>query len=250
MRIKPRALLLGALVVAASLTCMRLGVWQLARMRTKHALHAAQRALLALEPIEVVRAIPAVSPPSGRRVHVTGRWDRSLHVLLSGRTHLGAAGVWLVTGVRLPSGEIVLVERGWLEAADSRIAHPEHLADSTADVIGVALALERAAHPTAWSALAPDVPGVRLWSARSLDVDSLAARVTGPLAPWCVLALPDGGARAAAALPQAGPRPIPEPYQVPDEAMHLSYAIQWFAFAAIIGIGSLALAARNRASKG
>jgi len=37
---------------------------------------------------------------------------------------------------------------------------------------------------------------------------------------------------------------------VPDEAMHLSYAIQWFAFAAIIGIGSLALAARNRASKG
>ncbi|TMA23768.1 MAG: hypothetical protein E6J87_24855 [Deltaproteobacteria bacterium] len=45
-------------------------------------------------------------------------------------------------------------------------------------------------------------------------------------------------------------RPIPEPYEVPDEAMHLSYAIQWFAFAVIIAGGSLALATRRKPAAG
>src|SRR5258706_60474 len=101
--------------MAATATCIRLGVWQLARMHEKHVLHAAQRARLAEPPIEVEGALPRVGPGAGRRVHLRGRWERSVHVLLSGRTHLGAAGVSLVTPVRLPSGEAVLVERGWLE---------------------------------------------------------------------------------------------------------------------------------------
>jgi len=45
-----------------------------------------------------------------------------VYVLLSGRTHLGAAGVSLVSAVRLGSGEHVLVERGWIEADDARTA--------------------------------------------------------------------------------------------------------------------------------
>jgi cytochrome oxidase assembly protein ShyY1 len=49
---------------------------------------------------------------------------------------------------------------------------------------------------------------------------------------------------------QSTSAPIPEDYVVPDESMHLSYAIQWFGFAAIIGMGSLALALRSRPVKG
>ena len=246
----PRSLFLGACVVLATAVCVRLGFWQLSRRAEKHALHAAERVLLALEPVVVSESLPEPPPASGRRVRVRGRWDASEHVLLSGRTHLGAAGVWLVSGVRLPSGERVLVERGWLAAADSRTARPPRPADSTADVSGVALALERSARPTAWSELPWDAGG-RLWSARALDADSAAARFGGGLAPWIVRALPEGVEAAGASRPGGAPgdaEPIPEPYQVPDEAMHLSYAIQWFGFAVIIAAGSIALAARRRAA--
>jgi surfeit locus 1 family protein len=236
-KLTARSLLLGALVVAATATCVRLGFWQLARMHYKHALHAAQRALLARPPLELERSLPATPPETGSRLRLRGRWESAAHVLLSGRTHLGAAGVSLVSAVRLASGEQVLVERGWIEAADSRTAHPERVADSLADASGVALPLERSPHPTPWVELRSERSGTRLWSARTLDADSAAARFGGTLAPWIVRELP-GEARAAGA-------PIPEDYVMPDESMHLSYAIQWFGFALIIGLGSLALALRR-----
>ena len=241
----PRTLVLAACVVLAAAICVRLGFWQLSRMREKHAIHAAQRALLAEPPIDVAHALPAPPPPGGRRVRVHGRWDRSAHVLLSGRTHMGAAGVSLVSAMRLASGEAVLVERGWLAAADSRSAHPEASPDSVAELTGVALPLERSRHPTPWVALPSLDARSRLWSARALDADSAAARFAGPLAPWMLRALPESPRE-----PAAVERPIPEPYEVPDEAMHLSYAIQWFAFAVIIAGGSLALATRRKPAAG
>lgn len=229
------------MVLVATATCIRLGLWQLDRLHEKHVLHAAQRALLAEPPLEFA-ALPALPPVEGRRVRVRGRWDRSVHVLLSGRTHLGAAGVTLLTPVRLASGQALLVERGWMPAADSRIAHPERFPDSTADVIGVVQPLARTPHAPGWVRLESESAGVALWSARAAEADSAAARVAGTLAPWLVRALPDV---AAPHTIGSEPSPLAEPYQVPDEAMHLSYAIQWFAFAGIVGIGSLVLAVRG-----
>jgi surfeit locus 1 family protein len=233
-----RALLLGALVLAASATCVRLGFWQLARMHEKHALHAAQRARLARPPLELSTALPATPPETGSRVRLRGHWDASAHVLLSGRTHMGAAGVSLVSAVTLDSGARLLVERGWIPADDARTAHPERDADSLADVTGVVLPLEHSPHPTPWVELASERPGTRLWSARALEADSTAARFAGAPRTWMVRALPSE--------PHAAGAPTPEDYVVPDEAMHLSYAIQWFGFALIIGLGSLALALRRR----
>jgi cytochrome oxidase assembly protein ShyY1 len=242
-----RAGLAALLVLAASALCVRLGFWQLARMHEKHVLHAAQRALLAAPALECSRVLPDSAPAAGRRVRVRGRWDRTVHVLLSGRTHLGAAGVMLMTPVRLESGAAVLVERGWLAAEDGRSAHPELFPDSTADVIGVALPLAHAAHPVAWAPLASESAGVVLWSARAPEADSAAARIAGPLAAWYLRALPDA---AAPHMLGGEPAPLAEPYEVPDEAMHLSYAIQWFAFALIIAGGSLSLALRRRPTAG
>ena len=234
-----RSLLLAVLVLAATAACVRLGFWQLARMRYKHAIHAAQRALLARPPLELSQGLTGAMPEAGSRVRVRGAWDPSALVLLSGRTHLGAAGVSLVCAARLASGERVLVERGWIAAEDSRTAHPEVVADSLTDATGVVLPLERSSHPLPWAELSSQRAGTRLWSARTLEADSVSARFPGALAPWMVRALPAG-------TPPDG-APIPEDFVVPDEAMHLSYAIQWFGFAAIISLGSLALALRRKA---
>jgi cytochrome oxidase assembly protein ShyY1 len=108
-KLSARAVLLTVLVVAATATCVRLGFWQLARMQQKHTVHAAQRALLARPPLELEQALPPAPPDAGSRVRLRGRWETSATVLLSGRTHLGAAGVSVVSAVRLRSGEQVLV---------------------------------------------------------------------------------------------------------------------------------------------
>jgi surfeit locus 1 family protein len=231
------------LVAAGTVVCVRLGFWQLARLHEKRVLHAVQHAALAESPIEVVDSLPARSPEAGHRVRVSGEWDGSAHVLLSGRSHLGAAGVSLVSALRLASGEAVLVERGWLAAADSRSAQPGPAAPGRAQVTGVALPLVRKPGSPRWVRLAAAPDTVALWSARSLEADSAAARFAGPLAPWVLRALPDAHPSRVAGDP---PAPLAEPYEVSDEAMHLSYAVQWFAFALILAGGSLALALRRR----
>lgn len=238
---RARDLLAVLVVLATTVACVRLGFWQLARMRYKHALHAAQRALLAEAPIEVSGAIPTRGPEAGRRVHLRGRWDDSAQILLSGRTHLGAAGVSWVCAMRLDAGDGVLVERGWLAAEDSRTAHPELAPESNPDVIGVALPLERSPHPIRWAELTSQRPRTRLWSARALEADSARARFAPPVADWYVRVLPE-----VAHGPVHPGLAEPEDYVIPDESMHLSYAIQWFGFAVIIAAGSLALARRRK----
>ena len=236
-----RSLFLTVLVLAATATCVRLGFWQLERMRYKHAIHAAQRALLAEPPLELRSALSATPPETGRRVHVHGRSDPSAEILLSGREHQGAPGVSWVRGIRLESGACVLVEIGWLPSDDGRtqVTPTDPGVVEPVDFVGVALPLERSSHPLPWAELSSQRAGTRLWSARTLEADSVSARFPGALAPWMVRALPAG-------TPPDG-APIPEDFVVPDEAMHLSYAIQWFGFAAIISLGSLALALRRKA---
>jgi cytochrome oxidase assembly protein ShyY1 len=161
-------------------------------------------------------------------------------VLLSGRTHLGAAGVICVTPLVLANGERILVERGWLEAADSRTALPPLEDTARIEVVGVVQPYGQPAIATPWVRLPSDSAGVALWSARALVADEARGALGSPLAGWVLRMLP--GPEDAS---HGRDRPVPEPFVIEDASMHLSYAIQWFAFAAIVLLGSLALARRR-----
>jgi surfeit locus 1 family protein len=228
-------------VVTAAGVCVSLGVWQLNRAGEKRAAHAKAAALLEQPAIELGDAGVTLEP--GRRVRVRGTWDRERHILLSGRTNLGAAGVHVVTPLVLASGERVLVERGWLEAADSRIAHPEQWTEGEASVSGVAMRYPASRHVYDWVPLASERTGTALWSARALDSAQVAAHVPSPVASAYVLAMVAAGDTAS-----ARPGLVALPFELQDfgESMHLSYAFQWFAFALIIVGGAIAFARRAR----
>jgi len=235
-----RRVVAGLLVAGAVFTFIRLGLWQLSRAAEKRLANAARVALLAEPPVELRGSLGDAAIVPGRRVHVNGTWDRARHILLSGRTHMGAAGVAVVTPLVLGSGERVLVERGWIEAPDARTAHPEEWPDSVADVLGVARAFVSAEHPVEWAALAATRPGVELWSARTLDAKDIASHVPGPVAPCVVIALTTPGTAKPHGLVT-----LAEPIGESGERVHLSYAIQWFTFALIALIGSIALTVRG-----
>lgn len=240
-----RRILATILVAGTVFTCVRLGLWQLSRAAEKRLAAAARATLLAEPPVDLADPSAAAAVVPGRRVRVTGTWDRDRWILLSGRTHLGAAGVVVVSPVVLADGARVLVERGWLAAADARTAHPEAWPDSVADVIGVAQPLPAAARPVPWAKLEATRSGARLWSARTLDSAEVARHVPAPHAAWSVAVLRAGGVSAPHGLVAVG-----EPPGGSAERVHVSYAIQWFTFALIALVGSVALMVRGSRNTG
>ena len=202
-----------ALVVAA--TCVRLGFWQLARLHQRQARNASARAGWALPPLELGGTTPLDSVRN-RRVHVRGVYDFDHERLWRPHMLEEAPGVDLVTPLRLADGVAVLVDRGWVASADAyHVDERAYREPEAADVVGLALA-------------APRTRG---------DVDPARLKDSLPYAllPFVVQQLPD----SVAAAPAGSPRRLPPPELT--NGPHLSYVIQWFSFAVIIVVGSIAL---------
>ncbi len=211
---RDRAALVGALLVAVG--CVRLGVWQLDRLRQRRARNAAVLVVRTEPPIAVTAAL---SPDSARdrRLTARGAYDYTRERLWHARSYEGVPGVDLVTPLRLPDGATVLVDRGWAPSPDAyHVDQGAYREGDSADVLGIGLQ-------------APRAPG---------DVDPVRLRdsMPYPLLPFVVQQLPSD----SPTVRPSGPRRWPAP-QLSD-GPHLSYAIQWFSFAVIIVVGSIALA--------
>jgi len=235
--VKPGTLLAAALVLAGAGVCARLGVWQLHRLDEKRRLNAVLRAALAAPPLDLGPRAEGLAGAIGRRVQLRGRFDESRQVLLGNRAHGGSPGVEVVTPLVLADGRTaVLVERGWLYAPDAATARPQDDPEpGEVAIVGLPVAIPRGAGGPAWRLLSGSPPV--LWSARTLDLDSLASRLPYALAPQALRRLPGPG---------VPPRPVCAAPQPLDEWMHVSYAAQWFLFGSILIGGSAALAWSRR----
>ncbi len=228
-----RDLVFGVLVLAVAVLCVRLGFWQVSRYHQKQRMNAALRATLAAPPVAIGAGAAPLDSVRDRRVRVAGAYDETRQVLLAGRVVEGTPGVEVVTPLVLADGSAVLVDRGWLPAADAVTADPGGSPEpGRRDVTGIARAIPRGAERGRPMRRIPSSAGLA-WSARALDLDSLAGRFPYALAPYVVSQAPGPG------VPE---RPVRQPPQPFDEGMHVSYAIQWFAFAAILAGGLVALA--------
>lgn len=228
-------LFLALAIVLAAATCVRLGIWQLARYQQKQNLNAARAAALAA-PARRWDGLEPLPALSGRRLALTGRYDSTVHVLLAYRERDGAPGVEVVTPLVLASGRRVLVNRGWLPAEDGVTAQPQSFPEpGIVEVAGVAETLVHGRY----GMREIEHDSVRVLSTRALDADSLSARI-GPVEPLVVRQAPGEG------VPARPRRSEPMPFQT---GMHLGYAIQWFVIAAVLlGGGGVLLRRRARGS--
>lgn len=231
-----RVLLIGALAAAV---CVRLGFWQLSRLRQRQALRALVEARQRQPAFEVtgVAAFRAttfgvVDSLAYRRAVARGVFDFSRQVVVVARVVERVPAVFVVTPLRLADGQAILVERGWAASPDASTVPVDSLFEPdsavvTGTLLQVTATRELATRDTTWPARVPvDNPA------------KLGARYPYPLLPW-VLRRTEAPAASVAGL-----RPIPVP--VIDNGPHLSYAIQWFAFATIAVVGSVALFRRER----
>ncbi len=236
-----RAGLLGTLAIfVVAAVCVRLGFWQLDRRAERAERNAVMAERLADGELVLRDAPSDTTGLTFRRAEVAGRLDNGRTVLLAGRSHAGAPGVHLLAPLRLGNGAI-LVNRGWLPAPDAATPDPEPAAlDGEVRVEGILLPFP--------DARGGEPAGTFRQTWFRFDGDAIRGQYPYRVAGLYLLATSrpepideaNAGADTARALPV-----ILEPSTL-DPGPHLSYAIQWFSFAAIAVVGWAVLLARRR----
>jgi surfeit locus 1 family protein len=205
---------------------VRLGFWQISRLRERRARNAVVEHRMAL-PLTAIDSVP--TGEEHRLAYVDGQPDFEHEFVQSGRSYNGSPGVYIFTPVRVPGRPAaVLVNRGWVYSPDARTVDLGKWRETRTHFTG-----RTAGYATADAARNTSITG------RSLR--ELNGRTIGTLIPYRVeppiLVSRDS-------MGDGTPQRLPDP--VLDDGPHLSYAIQWFAFATIAVVGAGIVVSRSR----
>ncbi len=207
----------------AGLVFTRLGFWQLSRLAERQRLNAAAQSLRTLPAIALDLIGSEEIDLTNRRVRLAGRYDRSREIVLRDYALGGVPGVRIVTPLRSVFGDTAtLILRGFVPAPDAMTPTTDSLEEpGELQVEGVALPL-----PDTTGGDPIERNGRTTW--RRLDLKALRFRIPYPIRETYVVAAADSSG-------MGGPGRLGFPRRVEppalDEGQHLSYAIQWFAFA-------------------
>ena len=226
--------LLPATAVVVAAVCIRLAVWQLHRLHERQDRNAQALATLSLPRLLLTDTTP--SPGAYRRVEARGRWDYQHEIVLRQQTFQGAPGVVLVTPLLLEGGKrAVMVARGFVPSPDGMTlpvaGAPE---GDLGHVMGTTQPI-----PSRTDLGRPLLHnGATTWA--RLDSSAIAERVPVPVMDAYVV-------QEEVTTRGSFPRRVELPAL--DDGPHLSYAIQWFAFAAIALGGAALWLRKSRASR-
>jgi surfeit locus 1 family protein len=152
--------------------------------------------------------------------------------------------VALITPLRLPDGAAVFVDRGWAASPDAfHVDEPVYREEDSGDVLGIGRPAPRARGDVDPALLRDSVP-YRLLPFLIQELPTAAASTTDP-------APSSRASRRGSPPPPGWPGVALVRWPLPalDDGPHLSYAIQWFSFAVIIVVGSVALARQRGAPR-
>jgi len=226
---------LAVIALAMVAVLLSLGFWQLQRRLDKHALIAALTERLAAAPV----ALPAPRDWAGldpardefRRVTFTATYDQRPDAMVysSGsavRDDISGPGTWAFVPARLPSGESVVINAGFVQNTMQDRAQQDRAVAPLRSGAPVTLT-GYLRFPDPGGALTPAGDSVkRLWFSR--DLRGIAAALGwGEVAPFYIdLETP---------APASGvPKPAPLSVHLKDD--HLQYAITWFGLAGAVAI--------------
>ena len=228
MFLRPKWLIIHAVVLALAVLMVNLGMWQLRRLDERRATNAVITTNMSqpVQPLEETLAAVGNDPSAlaYRRVTVSGRYRPADEVLLTPRSVNGKAGHHVLTPLVLDDGQAVMVDRGWVPFDDDdppiQVAAPP---TGDVDVTGLLLPTTDAAR------YGSPEGGERLTYMSAPDIDLVQPQIDVALLPFSV--------QLARQDPAPGNLPIPgEPPEV-SEGSHESYAWQWFAFTTILLVG-------------
>ncbi len=220
------------LIVAGMVLLVRLGFWQLDRLQQKQEFNTMLAQRWRAEPFDLnSRQLPDnLTELEYRRVTAQGQWDYAHQILISGQSFQDTSGYVVVTPLVLGENRAVLVARGWIPADEAEAEPLAQLVEPAgAPILGLARQSQglRSGEPST-----PVASAQQQWY--RIDIPAIQGQMPYQLEAGYLEQLPEEG-RAYAALPIRG-----DPVTL-DEGNHLSYAIQWFTFALVLGFGYIML---------
>ncbi len=208
--------------------CIQLGHWQHAKADRKLAAQAALDVRRGDAPVTLGSAPVDADAVHARPVVVRGRFDPARQFLVDNRIHREQAGYHVVTPLVIDGGDTqVLINRGWIPANARHDDIPQVATPTTP----VTLHGTAVVPGSRFFTLGPEAGGWQpVW--QNLDLARFARLAGHPVQPVVVQLAPDAPAGFARDWPR------------PDERVerHLSYAWQWYGFAASAGLIWFALA--------
>lgn len=216
--LRPGWILTHLAVAAIAVTFVSLGLWQLDRHDQVSAQNRRLEEVLAGPPLPLDEVL-ATGDVRYRPAIAEGTYLPAEEVRLSPRSRNDRPGYDILTPLELKDGRTLIVDRGWVPLD----AEPPPPPSGTVRLTG------RLRPPApARQVLPPEAARAELVS--NVDLDVLSGQVPDLIAD-AYLEVTDEAARQAGAVPRPA-RPVEL-----DSGNHLSYAFQWFAFAAIGLIG-------------
>ncbi|AMW05625.1 SURF1 family protein [Gemmatimonas phototrophica] len=229
MSTRGRTIVFGLLTAATAAVCVRLGLWQLDRLSQRRAQNVIVTSRGAQPPLSLAALQGQdTSATHWRRVTVRGVADYSKELVHATRSQNGSPGVYMLTPVRPLDGSwgdtTIIVLRGYVYAADGRTVDFDKAQE--ADTLELDALLTSFPPPKPGQAVMRSSPRAM----RLLDRDTMATLIGRPVAPFVLLALGD-------TIMQDITRPVRVPPPPVTDGPHLSYALQWFGFAAVFVVG-------------
>jgi surfeit locus 1 family protein len=218
------------LILIASAVCVRLGIWQLDRLKERRAFNAH---------VFAVQAMPALNLPAQgdlttmeyRSVTASGTYDFQNQIATRDQYNGVQPGYHLLTPLRLSDGEAVLVDRGWIPSDGNSASTDWHKYDVLGQVTISGIIRLGQAQPTFGSdtdpTLTPNQTRLDFWV--YVNLDRISQQIPYSTLPVYIQLNPDPNRTDP-------PIPILEPLDL-SEGPHLSYAIQWFSFATLFIAG-------------
>lgn len=223
------------LVIVAVAVMVRLGIWQLDRLEQRRAFNVRVQAQLAQPPLildnETLRL--KLFDMEYRTVIVQGEYDFANQVALRNQAYQNRWGVHLLTPLKIKgTDQSILVNRGWIPGEEFLNGNWSRF-DQNGEVT-VRGVIRRAQTKPDFGKRSDPVPAagdppLRAWNLA--NVGAIAKQINYPLISDVYIQQTEGQGEAAN---------LPIPAQVEldlSEGPHLGYALQWFTFATILGIG-------------
>jgi len=221
------------LVICAMGVMVRLGIWQLDRLESRRSFNTRVQAQVDAAPLDLNQeaAIPDLAEMEYRKVNVRGTYDHSNQIALRNQYWGNQWGVHLVTPLLISgTDQTILVDRGWIPAEDFQTGDWSKFDEP--GVVIVAGILRRSQEKADFGSrsdpqVQPGEVSPAAWN--FVNIERLSILMSLSLFPAYIQQAPEP---SWTALPYRS-----QPALDLTEGPHFGYALQWFTFATILGLG-------------
>lgn len=231
---EPRWIALIVAVPIGVVLCLMLSDWQWNRYEGRKEANVVLGQNIDKPPVQASQLLASATAVDDsthwRSVEATGTYDVDAQVLVRRKPLSGTNGFWVATPLVTKTGDVLVVNRGWVKAGSNAQVTPSVPAPPTGEVTVIG----RVQPSSAEAARPTDMP---VGQVQALNVASVGAESGTRILPAYI--------DLSSSNPPQAPGLVLIPVPQIDEGPHLSYSLQWIAFAILFIVGIFLLLRRE-----